>query len=95
MLIESRCAGLCQMHVTEEAGKSSLRTGALEEGISSKTTWSSLRAHHDVSSSSVCSPSGSASANSSAMAELALGGVVLFVMSGWICMLYGRVEAEA
>ena len=40
----------------------------------SSTTWPSSRVYHDISSSSVRSPSGSASVNSSAVAELALSG---------------------
>ena len=59
--------------------------GMHASGEASETTCPSSRAYHDISSSSVRSTSGSASANSSAVAELALGSAVLLIMSGWIC----------
>ena len=44
-------------------------------GEASETTCPSSRAYHDISSSLARSPSGSASANSSAVAELTFGGI--------------------
>ena len=58
--------------ICEKSESAPERKGVYGEAVSS-TTWPSSRAYHDISSSSVRSPSGSASVNSSAVAELALG----------------------
>jgi hypothetical protein len=78
-LAEARegASGRASLHAPEPEGV---------QGVARETTWESSRAHHDISSLSVLSASRSASMNSSAVAELALGAVVdLLITSGWIC----------
>ena len=83
-------AGPCRIHGAEETVKTTLLRGHAPEpegvhGEANETTCPSPCAYHDISSSSVRSTSGFASANSSADPELALGNAILLITSGWIC----------